>query len=178
MKLIDESKNMKTRISRCDLLIDILNSLLKYEYKNIMVLNPPSSQLLLKYKNERHQIIIEEITKKVEETLAKAEIAATPRTSINQAQKALLIIRDGRQELGNHQVLNRLELRIKHFTHKTQLNGFLEAARKAEFKGQMKKAIDQYQEALFFLKNDEINDSKQQEIINKLETKISKLSEK
>ena len=53
--------------------------------------------------------------------------------------------------------------------------GYLEAARKAEFKGNVKKAIDQYQEALFFIRNDDIDDTQQRFEINEIETKLTEL---
>lgn len=56
-------------------------------------------------------------------------------------------------------------------------NACLEAARKAEFKGQKKKALDQCQDALYFLYNDEIDDSLQAEKIVEIEAKISELSD-
>ncbi len=73
--------------------------------------------------------------------------------------------------------MDQLEARVRRFSHQTQLNAYLEAARKAEFKGQKKKALDQYLEALYFLRSDEIDDSLQAEKISELEAKISELSD-
>jgi hypothetical protein len=177
MKLVAESKNMKTRLSRCDLLIEHAQALLEYEHKGISTGSPSPSQLLTEYTAMRDQIVLEGVTAEVEKALAKAEIAATPRTSINEANKALLKIREGKQELRDQSKLNQLEARVRRFSHETQLNAYLEAARKAEFKGQKKKALDQYQEALYFLRSDEIDDSLQAEKISEIEAKISELSD-
>jgi len=177
MKLVAESKNMKTRLSRCDLLIEHAQALLEYEHKGISTVSPSPSQLLTEYTAMRDQIVLEGVTAEVEKALAKAEIAATPRTSINEANKALLKIREGKQELRDQSKLNQLEARVRRFSHETQLNAYLEAARKAEFKGQKKKALDQYQEALYFLRSDEIDDSLQVEKISEIEAKISELSD-
>lgn len=150
MKLVAESKNMKTRLSRCDLLIEHAQALLEYEHKGIPTVSPSPSQLLSEYTAMRDQVVLEGVTAEVEKALAKAEIVATPRTSINEANKALLKIREGKQELCDEAKLDQLEARVRRFSHETQLNAYLEAARKAEFKGQKKKALDQYQEALYF----------------------------
>jgi len=107
--------------------------------------------------------------------LAKAKLATSSRTSVGEANKALLKIRDAKEELEDPSRLDTLEARVKTFSHETQLNTFIEAARKAEFKGQKKKAIEQYQEALFFLKNDDIDDELQGREISKLEKKIAEL---
>lgn len=177
MKLVAESKNMRTRLSRCDLLMDHAQALLEYEHKGIPTLTPSPSQLLSEYTAMRDQIVLEGVTAEVEKALAKAEIAAAPRTSINEANKALLKIREGKQELRDQAKLDKLEARVRRFSHETQLNAYLEAARKAEFKGQKKKALDQYQEALYFLRSDEIDDSLQAEKIGEIEAKILELSD-
>jgi hypothetical protein len=63
----------------------------------------------------------------------------------------ILFLREGKEDLNITSVLDELESQVLAFSQETQLNAFVESARKAEFKGQKKKAIDQYQEALFFL---------------------------
>lgn len=177
MSLVAESKNMKTRLSRCDILLEHAQALQKYEHKGIPTISPSPSQLLSQYASMRDQIVLEGIKAEVEKALAKAEIATTPRTSINEANKALLKIQEGKQELRDQAKLDQLEARVRRFTHETQLNAYLEEARKAEFKGQKKKALDQYQEALYFLRSDEIDDSLQAEKIGEIEAKISELSD-
>lgn len=177
MKLVGESKNMKTRLSRCDFLLEHAQALLAYEHKQIPTISPSPSQLLSEYAAMRDQIVVEGVTVEVEKALAKAGIAAAPSTSINEANKALLKIREGKQELRDKAKLDQLEARVRRFSYETQLKGYLEAARKAEFKGQKKKALDQYQEALYFLRNDEIDDSLQAEKIGEIEAKISELSD-
>lgn len=176
-KLVAESKNMKTRLSRCDLLIEHAQALLEYEHKGIPTVSPSPSQLLSEYTAMRNQIVLEGVTAEVEKALTKAEIAVTPRTSINEANKALLKILEGKQELRDQAKLDQLEARVRRFSHETQLNAYLEAARKAEFTGQKKKALEQYQEALYFLKTDEIDDLSQAEEISKIEAKISELTD-
>jgi len=77
----------------------------------------------------------------------------------------------------NFDVINwKEEGQKKTFIHKTQLNEYIEEAKKAEFKDQKSKALDKYQEALYFLQNDEIDDSLQKENIDELKAKISELT--
>ena len=68
-----------------------------------------------------------------------------------------------------------IELELKSLIHKTKLDKFLEAAKKAEFKGNKKKAIDQYQEALYFIRNDDVPDDQQGQYIEKIESKLKEL---
>ncbi len=65
-----------------------------------------------------------------------------------------------------------MEKHLKDRIQATQLEAFLEAARKAEFKRQAKKALDSYYDALYFLKHDEIDDVHQAEHIRMIEEKI------
>jgi hypothetical protein len=64
-----------------------------------------------------------------------------------------------KKEIKDPTQLNNLENRIKAYTHKIQIKSFLDEADKAEFIGNMKKALDQYQEGLYFLKKDNIDDT-------------------
>jgi len=57
------------------------------------------------------------------------------------------------------------------------LNKYLEEAGKAEFKGNLKKALDQYQEALYFLKNDDVDDILQSKEIASIESLVTKYRE-
>lgn len=82
---------------------------------------------------------------------------------------------ENKELLLNKSKLDEMEIKVRKFLHETQLNAFLEEARKAEFKGNKKKALDQYKEALYFLRNDEIDDSLQAGKIKEIEKKISEL---
>ncbi len=175
INLIEKSKITKTKVSRCDTLLEHAGALAEYERKGIPTLQPLPSQFITEYTAQRDNIICDGVTAEVDKALAKAELATSSRTSVGEANKALLKIRDAKEELEDPSRLDTLEARVKTFSHETQLNTFIEAARKAEFKGQKKKAIDQYQEALFFLKNDDIDDELQGREISKLEKKIAEL---
>ena len=176
IKLVNESKNMSTQLSRYDLLREHAQALLKYEHKGIPTISPSPSQFLSEYTTNRDQIVLESVTAEVEKALTKAEIAITSRTSINEANKALLKIQESKKELNDQAKLDQLEARIRHFSHEKQLNEYLEEARKAEYKGEKKKALDRYQEALYFLRSDNIDDSLQGRKIGEIEAKISDLS--
>lgn len=176
IELIDKSKNMQTRLSRCDLLLEHANTLLIYENKGIQTISTLPSELIKEYTTMRDQIVLDSVTIDVEKLLNKAEISDTPRTIINEINKAILKIREGKKELLDQSKLDQIEQQVLNLKHKTQLNAYLDLAHKAEFKGQKKKALEQYQEALYFLQNDEIDDSLQKEKIDEIKTKISELS--
>lgn len=176
LRIIDESKKMETRLSRCDLLLDHAKQLLKYEIKEIDTFDPSPSELLNEYTPMRDQIVVEGVDNEINNHITKAEISSTIRTKITNAEKALLSIEQGKKLIKDLSKLKSLEIKVKSFIHSTKLQSFLDEAQKAEFKGQIKKAIDQYKEALYFLKSDEIDDDLQKIEISKISQKIDELS--
>jgi len=114
----------------------------------------------------------------VEKLLNKAELATRIKTSLNNANSALLKVLEAKKEINNPSKLDDLEKRIRAYTHQIQLKSFLDAADKAEFKGNTKKALDQYQEALYFLKTDDIDDEVQQSEMMRIQTKIDELQQR
>jgi len=175
IELIKKSKNFNTRLSRCDLILEFAEKLLEYERKGIQVITPAPSEFISEYIDMRDKIILENLKLETEKSEAKFELASSPQAKINEINKILLKIQDYKKEIKDKTQINKVEKEINKFKHETQLNIYFEAAKKAEFKGQNKKALDQYQEALYFLKNDEIDDQFQKDNINKIEKKIKDL---
>lgn len=174
-KIVDESKNLETRLSRLALLLEHANALCKYEQRGIPVLNPPASALIEKCQGKREQIISEGLRAIVEEAERKSAAATTVQSRITPLSKALLKIREYAEKVDDRSSLTSTEKGVMDNIHRIQLDGYLDQARKAEFKGQKKKALDQYYEALYFLKHDDIDDSLQQESIAQIEAKIAEL---
>ena len=175
VRIMKESKNLKTRVSRCDVLREQAEALLDYERKDIPTLEVSPSEVIEACKSDREELICEGVETEVKEALGKAEVITSLKKKITAAEKALLIIQEWRAELRDSSRLDTLDSHVKQFIHKTQLDSYLEAARKAEFKGQNKKALDQYQEALYYLRTDAVDDSTQVSQIAELECKIKEL---
>lgn len=175
VRIMKESRNLKTRVSRCDVLRQQAEALLDYERKDIPTLEVSPSEVIEACKSDREELICEGVETEVKEALGKAEVITSLKKKITAAEKVLLIIQEWRAELRDPSKLDTLDSQVKKFIHKTQLDSYLEAARKAEFKGQNKKALDQYQEALYYLRTDAIDDSAQVSQIAELERKIEGL---
>lgn len=176
-EVANNAKNWRTKASRIDLMVRHLEHLQQYEQRGILSLDPPGPQALQDLERARRDAAIEAAETEVSKALASAETATTPKTKVNRASKALLALDAIRREIADYEELVPHEQQIRRFMHEANLNGFLDAARKAEFKGNKKKALDQYQEALFFLLNDDVDDSLQSEHIKSLEAKICQLTE-
>ena len=108
----------------------------------------------------------------------KWELAATTRAKVAAANKGVLKLKE-MQDLMERSTptIERGVAELLGLAHKAEFLAFVSAAEKAEFKGNAKKALDQYQEALYFLKTDNVDDAKQAELIAKLEAKIVELKE-
>jgi hypothetical protein len=177
IRLVEEGKTPGTRLSRCDLLLERAEQLLQYEKKGIPTVSPAPSQLITKYRLRRDEIVSEEILAVVEKATEKARIASSPRAKVSTLNNALLKIREIGKGFGDRSHLESHETALRGLAHKAQLEGYLDEARKAEFKGNLKRAIDQYKEALYFLKNDDVADDIQQSEISEVEAKIRNLTD-
>jgi len=178
LKLVNESKNIETRISRCDLIINHIAELLKYENKNLSFIQPVPSVLLKQLNEMRENIIINTIKDDAKNIKIKVETQITINQKISILIKFLSKLNEYKILLKNQEIITEFERQTKRYIHKIKLTGYLEEAKKFEFKNLNKKALDQYYEALYFVKNDDIDDSLQVESIEFIENKIKLLSDK
>ncbi len=178
INLAKNSKTFKTRLSRCDLVIEHAEALLEYEKKGIPTISPLPSKLLKEFSEYHDTIIIEEAMQIFGKAQKKAEVSTSFKTIENTYVNALLKIDEVFSFLKDKNKGIELKNKLKSLIHSTKLNGFIDVAKKAEFKGQIKKAVDQYQEALYFILNDNIPDEQQKDKIQEIENKINSLSEK
>jgi len=175
MKLIEESQNLDVQLTRYDFLMENLRALLNYEQKGIPTISPLSSFLFKEYQGKKDALVVKHLTAAFDAAIEKTPITTSAKTKVNRLSKVLIKLRDHKEKLVDRTAVDQLERRIVDAIHKVQLEGYLEAAQKAEFKGQKKKALDQYYEALYFLKHDEIDDALQSEYISQVESKIKEL---
>jgi len=171
-KLVEESSNLDVQLSRYDFLMENLYGLLKYERKGIATCSPAPSVFINTYRGRKDEIIVKYLKSALETAKEKMPLASSVKTKINQLTKILLKVRDYKSKVTDAALLKPTEQEIVDLIHRIQLDGYLDAAKKAEFKGQRKKALDQYYEALYFLKHDEIDDALQAEHISQIEKKI------
>lgn len=180
VKLAKEGKTVATRISRCDLAIEHTEYLLQFEEKGIETISPYPTELLTQLRSARTEIVVTEASILTEKAIQKSQVATTPKSKENALTAGLLKVRElaNNYELSGDLEIKSLEDTLRSEVHRATLAGFEEAAKKAEFKGNTKKAIDQYQEALFFLLNDDVDDSQQRADIARIEGKIKELNSK
>lgn len=175
-QLIENSKNCKTRLSRCETIIQHAQLLLEYEERDIPTIRPLPSQMIKKYISRHDELLIEEVKGLFNKAKTKAEVAATTKTKTKAFSDCYVKAKEFLENLNKPSNGESLIKEIKKQIHSSTLNGYIQDARKAEFKGKTKKAIEQYQEALFFIKNDDIPDDLQSDEITEIEEKIQELS--
>lgn len=173
-EIVDNSKKFETKMSRLDVIIQNYETL-KQEYhsKGIVVVTDIDGTIaeFLKMKIE---IIDEEAYAKTQDLLHKATLAKTLNSKINNANKAIVFLKELEDTYGYSN--KELTIQVFQFIHQVEFEDLLLKAEKEEFKGNTKKAIDKYQDLLFFLKKDHIDDHYQEDEIKEIEDKISELA--
>ncbi|MCZ2260629.1 hypothetical protein [Sporosarcina sp. G11-34] len=173
--LVESTKNFKTKIGRLDIIETHLQTLDKdYYSKGIKVLSTPPQEILHEVRAKRVEAIEEEALLQTQKSMDKAHLAKTATTKINNANKALLTLKQFQDEY--EYTSKELSVSIIKYIHQTEYEDLLIKAEKEEFKGNKKKAIDRYQDVLFFLMKDDIDDDIQAVEIMALENKIEELS--
>ena len=177
LKLAQTGKTFSTRISRIDVLLSNLDLLLTYEMKDIPTISPKPSFLIQEIQVLRRETITNEVNEIFTKSVNQADVAATPTSEYNALSKGFLKVQEildaNNGEDHNFEQL----LRLKLLMHKAKIEGYINEAKKAEFKGNTKKAIDQYQEALFYIENDDVDDSLQSDLINEVKKRLATLTD-
>lgn len=172
-EIIMKSRKLATQLSRCDLILQHAEALMKYERLGIPSITPSPSSVLRDWKAKRDELVIIGLEAAVEAARSKASLATTHKAKLTLFSKSLLQLRECESKVTTSKQfdLNRIEKELLDL----MLNAYLEGANKCEFKGQLKKALDIYLDALYFLKTDHIDDSTQREQIAAIEKKVVEL---
>lgn len=173
--LVKNSKKLETRLSRCDTVIQHAQHLRQYEDRGIPTIDPPPSQLVIDMPKEKDEIVVTTLNNELSELLVTLDPQPSTTVRTNRLLKLLARVRSFLPQMKSRSDLEQLEQRVLDRIHSAQLQGYLEAAKKAEFKGKTKKAIDHYFDALYFLMNDDIDDTHQHEVLTEIRGKLHAL---
>ena len=174
-KLMAESEELDTQLSKSDLIVEHAEALLEYEKRGIPTIQPSPSELIRTYREGRDALILKCAERAVQNALAAAEVLTSTETKISWLSKILPKIQGYRTRADNQGFLDALEKKVINLIHHTRLRAYLEEARDAEVKGHRERALDLYSGALHFLQNDEISESLREENISAIEAKIAEL---
>jgi len=158
LRLAQTGKTLSTRLGRWDLIAEKAEHLLEYERRGIPTIDPSPSQLIAYAKRERRTILVEGLDEELASAETKAELAATPSARVNAFAKVVEAVQDARRGAGGDDELEAqlaaIETRARTRHREVQLENLLDAARKAQFKGQTAKAINGYRDVLYELKKE------------------------
>lgn len=107
----------------------------------------------------------------------KAQKYVTISKKINAAEKALSVLDSALQFYPNETQLIESEAALKNFIASTKISHWIEQAERAEFKGNSKRALSLYRDALFFLAREDGDDLEKEKIAEIINTKIEKVRE-
>lgn len=105
----------------------------------------------------------------------KARNYATISDKLNAAQEALGILTSALQFYPDEPRLTDSESAIKNFIGSIKISHWIEQAERAAFKGNNKRAVNLYRDALFFLAREDVNAAEQQVVAEKINFEIEKL---
>lgn len=169
--IIEKSKKLETILSRADVISEKLSVLETYQSKGIHIVEPSAFAELSKIRENRDGLVHDFCLKELQVVHAKAP-TSTHKSMISALSKLIARIHTLKVHLRDPEALAPVENKAVSIMNHVQYEAFLEAAKKYEFKNQPKKALDQYYEALYFLRSDSVPDGQQRAQISFLESKI------
>ncbi len=172
LNIVRNSKKIETIASRMDVVIKFTEDFLIYESRDIKVTDEKPSTLLNNYKEYRERLILENLNKEIEDLTIKVDTSQSVKVKANTLSKFLLRVNEYDKLSNKKHELKTLENKIKNAMNKIQFEGYVDEAKKSEFKRNNKKALEQYYDALYFMKQVNIEDLTQKEEIKDIEKKI------
>lgn len=169
------TKSLGTLISRSRLAIEQCRTLRRYEQRGLTSTDPAPSQFLNHLEAEREKALLEWLDAEIIKVRAKSQAATTPAAKTRPFSKLLEAFTDIYAELDDVTKIETRELMIRHEMDALRLDIELDKAERLAFKGQRKRALDAYLDALYLLRKDSIPDNRQQAEVSRIESKIREL---
>lgn len=124
--------------------------------------------------------MLEGLRQELEAAESKSELSGSGTARLTPLAKVVQQAQQMRRRHGSsdgelESQLAQFEAKVRTRHREIQLENLIDAAKKAQFKGQTKKAIDGYREVLYVLKNDPVPDTQQEHEIAALERLIGDL---
>lgn len=105
----------------------------------------------------------------------KAQSCVTISDKLSAAQEALNVLDSALQYYPNDSQLTESQSAIKNFIASIKVSHWIEQAERAAFKGNNKRAVNLYRDALFFLAREDVSDIEQQAVAEKINLEIERL---
>lgn len=150
IKIAETTKKFDTKIGRLETIIAMADRLMEYHQKGIPTVSPSPPELAAKTQRILNDVVLERAQEIIDKAVDRSQTAATPTGRLSAISKAQAEIRDlARQYPTNG--LQKKEEALSAARLAVEVHNHIEAAKKAEFKKQHRKALDAYREALYIL---------------------------
>lgn len=153
VKIVNNTKNVQTLISRMDLIVEKASRLVKYEKLNLPTVEPPPTQILNDFEVERDDFILNILNDDLTKTINKLKLNPTITHIDRSFQKIFEKFEDVKEHFKNEESIRNFQNKIRANYRELIIKTHLESGKKAEFKGQKKKAKESYEEVLYFIEN-------------------------
>jgi len=115
-EIIKKTSNFKTLLHRIDTILEHLQALRTYEEKNISTITPSPSEFEKILLHKKDELINDNIVQEVGKIMNKARLGLTAKSKINEANKAILLITEKRNELKSQEKISNFrthDIRLK-----------------------------------------------------------------
>jgi hypothetical protein len=172
--IILKSKNIETIISRSDLAIEYILELSEYDQYKLFEIN--FSDFAKSFSIFKEESILKVLKTKYETVKEKLLTLSTVNSKVSQLNKLKMDVDKYYSLIKSYSGdLNQFSALIDNEISLVKFGDFFQKAKKSEFKGDKKKALDNYYEALYSLMTDNIQDDQQKSLINEIKAKIIEL---
>lgn len=176
VKLAGQTTRIGKQLQRWAVVENHAKTLRPFEGSDVLQTGQPPSHYLRLYQDSRDRILHSELGTQVDQLIKAAQEEATVRGAVALGKKAAALVAEARAVADDSAVLRELALKVRNFVNDVQVEALLDKARRAEKRGQVRKAVEQYKGALYFLLNDDIDDRVQREEINEIRKKVALLT--
>lgn len=146
IELINKSNNYKTKLSRCDLILEISRRLLEYEKKNIPIIDPLPSKFISVYTKKRDDIILESLKADTDNVESKFETISLPIERIKEIDKLLIKIQDYKKEIKDTANIDKIEKELNRIRDEIQSNNSLKIPPQNISTKKKERVLDNFQE--------------------------------
>jgi hypothetical protein len=174
----DRGKSLKVKLAQCDVATSSTSRLAEFAALGIPIGKNDYPAMLENVQRVRDQVVSVEADAIIEKAKLQSGAAATVSGKSSAFRSALSKLFELQRLVTDESLIQSRIQTVQFENNKIQINGIVEKARRSEFKGEWEQALEQYQDALFHVKNDPVDDFFQSGVIHELEHKIAEISAK
>jgi hypothetical protein len=175
LKIIENSTNIKTQLSRIDVAKRSAEALRRYEQCGVQTTATKPSEIIRQLDSVRIDVATQYVRDQLTKARAKSQNAVGVAGMTSPFSKIIDSIGELYSVLPDVPQIKQLETEARNEMDRARVRAELDRAAKAKFKGETKKAISAYLDALYIIRRDRVDDREQGEQIREIERQIKEL---